>query len=182
MADLKAAKAFLTENFLWILRRTRRLYVELAPADEQLKSAAREYGLFEPVLLCISWADFLGALYLGEAGANDRQRITQWFRGPMSKTNERYRTAASKLYSAYRNGLVHGFQPAWFHISYNEPHHHLEIIGETVKVDVSSLIDDMVVAVSDYAVQMNTQPDTKRPKHGSLEAFNFTIKELKMDI
>jgi hypothetical protein len=182
MADLKTAKEFLIENFLWVLRRTRRLYVELAPADPQLKNLGREYGNFEPILLCISWADFLGGLYLGEEVADDRRRIMQWFRGPMAKQNSSYRTAADKLQSGYRNGLVHGFQPSWFHISYDEPSHHLELTSKTVKVDAPTLIDDMIAGVNDYAEQMISHPGRAHPHHGSLEAFNRTVTKNKIDI
>lgn len=182
MADLDSAKRFLTENFVWALCRTRRLYVELAPTDEQLKSAGREYGNFEPVLLCICWSDFLGALFLGEGKADAKQRITQWFRSPMRKQNESYRNAAKKIYAAYRNGLVHGYQPEAFYFSYDEPDHHLEMKAGTLWIDVSSLLDDMIAAVEIFAANMTEQPGVSPAAHGSLEAFNKAAKELSINL
>src|SRR3989442_8527465 len=127
MVNLNEAKGFLTDNFLCVLRRTRSIYVELARQDELLKSEGRAHGYFEPVLLCICWCDFLGALYLGEGKADDKRRIVQWLKGPMDSQNALYRKHASKIHQAYRNGLAHGFQPNWFNISYDERDHHLVV-------------------------------------------------------
>lgn len=182
MADLNEAKGFLIDNFLCVLRRTRRLYVELARQDQQLKSEGREHGYFEPVLLCICWCDFLGALYLGEGKGDDKRRIVQWLKGPMASRNKLYRKHASKIHEAYRNGLVHGFQPNWFDISYDEPKDHLVVNGKIIKIDVSTLIDDMIASVGDFASQLSDKSGGMSTRHGSLEAFNHAAKELKIKI
>ncbi|MBI2989547.1 MAG: hypothetical protein HYY45_22535 [Deltaproteobacteria bacterium] len=100
----------------------------------------------------------------------------------MAARNELYRKRASKIHKAYRNGLVHGFQPNWFHISYSEPTNHLAVTGESIKIDVPTLIDDMIASVKDFASQLYSKPGEVPPEHGSLEAFKHAAKELKIEI
>lgn len=165
---VNSAQGFLTKNLLWALKRTRRLYVELSPHDPGLPTD-RRIGFFEPVLLCLCWCDFLGALYLGEGFSNNERRIVQWFRGPMQKQNRLYRTQAGKIYRAYRNGLVHGFAPTWFYVSFDEPALHLADFKKNgVRIDFPTLLDDLVWAVRSYAAHLKS----RLRRHGNVAAFN----------
>lgn len=166
---LKTARGYLTGNIIWPVKRTRRLYVKLAPRDSGLPKA-RRHGYFEPVLLCLCWCDFLGALYFGEGIAADRRRIVGWLRGPMAKQNRLYRTRAEKIYKAYRNGLVHGFEPKWFYLSYNETGRHLtNFKTHGVRIDIPTLLDDLIKAIYDFAMHLQK---SRKPVHGSIKAFN----------
>ena len=95
--SLSEAKKFLDKDFLKAIKRTKYLYVERKPK----KSIG--YGFFEPILLCLSWCDFLGALYCGsgkeirQGGLGSTKRSNIFITDVLGKINPKYKTHVSEL-------------------------------------------------------------------------------------
>ncbi len=164
------------DDFLKILKRTKYLYVEISIPLELSK------GYFEPTLLCFCWMDFLGGLYTGNPSPNSKGRITAWLKSPyMLKANTSYKTQAKKLFEGYRNGLVHGYAPEVFHLSYGDVLGHLTESGPgKVKIEIPTLIDHLIASVEEFGKQLQSLPLTKKgkPRPGSIEAFEQSFKQI----
>lgn len=140
-------------------------YVEIPRAllpDFPLGAAT---GFFEPLRLFFCWADYLGALYLGNGlrGQNP-ERIKAWLAFMWQDEN-----LAAKVCDGYRNHLVHARAPGHHSISFGEPVEHLiELSNGVVRLDVPKLLEETLAAVRRYAVSLPR--DGTGP--GSLDAFN----------
>jgi hypothetical protein len=175
--SLRDARAFLRKDFSRVLRRTRYLYV--------LRRPTKQYGqgFFEPILLCMCWCDFLGALYCGDGkstwagGIGNSKRIRTFLSELMATVNPAYKTASRPLLSVYRNGTVHAFAPAGpFEIHDSEPARHLTKNGKRLVISIDDLIKDLLEATRRLAIGLQKPGPTST--HGSLAAFNKGRQEL----
>src|SRR5437016_5381220 len=123
---LKEAKGFLRSDFARVVKRTKYLYVERKPKKRI------GYGFFEPVLLCLCWCDFLGALYCGDGksipagGIGNTKRSKKFIDDILGSVNPNYKKASSDLIKIYRHGTVHAFAPAGtFDIRLSDKTNHL---------------------------------------------------------
>lgn len=160
-----------------MVRRTKYLYVDRKPTK---KYGA---GFFEPVLLCLSWCDFLGALYLGcgrprrEGGLSNEERMSAFIVDILGHVNPRYKSVSGDLVRVYRHGTVHAYAPAGtFHIATRDPRNHLQKRGNLLTISLDDLLREMIEATRHFAAVLKT--DSKSFKRGTLVAFNKARSEL----
>ena len=176
---LRQAKDFLRKDFLKVVRRTKYFYVDRRPTKQY------GAGFFEPILLCLSWWDFLGALYCGDGrprhdgGLSNEERITAFILDVLGSVSTRYNKAVSKgLVQVYRNGTVHAYAPAGkFHIATRDPTQHLQTSGGRLTISLDDLLADTIKATLYFAKVLKA--DSKSFKKGTLVAFNKARSELQ---
>lgn len=174
--SLHEAQDFLKNDFMKNLVRTENLYVKTKPKNEI------GHGMFEPIMLSMSWCDFLGALYSGdgletrEGGIGSARRSQNYIKEVMGKLNLRYVEASRELVKNYRNGLIHGYAPVRFHIRYGSSDEHLEQSGMGFKVDNPTLINDMIKSVILFSDLLTSNNEAQ--VRGSLIFFNKGRSEL----
>jgi hypothetical protein len=170
--SLKEARLFLRRDFTKILKRNRHLYVQYRPP----KSIGR--GYFEPVLLCLCWCDFLGALYVGIGKKRSTDRSLAFIKGVLAKIKPGYEAAAKELVSVYRHGTVHAYAPAGpFDIRINDSAIHLTRSGNRLVISLDALTKDLIDATKSYSSAMS-ESDSELTR-GSLAAFNKGRRELQ---
>jgi hypothetical protein len=174
---VQEAKGFLRSDFARVVKRTKYLYVERKPK----KSIG--YGFFEPILLCLCWCDFLGALYCGDGkgisggGIGNTKRSKKFIDEILGAVNPEYKNVSRDLIRVYRHGTVHAFAPAGtFEIRLSDKAHHLRIEKDRVVVSVEQLLDDLLVGTKYFAKRLRHVSTVLVP--GTLGAFNKGRKEL----
>jgi len=174
---LAEAKKFLRKDFLRALERTKYLYVERKPK----KSIGR--GFFEPILLCLCWCDFLGALYCGDGksvrdgGLGNTRRSEIFINEVLGTINPGYRQVSADLIKIYRHGTVHAYAPAVnFDIRLSDKANHLGRQSGKVIVSLEDLLTDMIKGVKLFAT--NIHLNSQSLSRGSLVAFNKARTEL----
>ena len=175
---LRQAKDFLRKDFLKVVRRTKYLYVDRKPTK---RFGA---GFFEPILLCLSWWDFLGALYCGDGrpgyagGLSNEKRMTTFIADILGFVNPRYKGVSRDLVRVYRHGTVHAYAPAGaFFIAICDPKNHLRKRKNQLRASVDDLLSDTIAATRHFASVLKTNP--KSFKMGTLVAFNKARSELQ---
>ncbi len=175
---LGEAKKFLREDFAKVVKRTKYLYVKRKPK----KSIG--YGFFEPVLLCLCWCDFLGALYIGDGksirdgGIGNTKRSKMFIDGVLATVNPNYKTVSNDLIKVYRHGTVHAYAPVGaFDIRLSDKGQHLRNKGGRVTVSVEHLLDELLEGNKCFAKILHN--DSRSLSAGSLVAFNKARKELR---
>jgi hypothetical protein len=176
--SLAEAKDFLEKDFLKVIKRTKYLYVERKPRKNI------GYGFFEPILLCMSWCDFLGALYCGSGkevrrgGLGSTKRSKIFIEDVLGEINTKYKTSAEKLIKIYRHGTVHAYAPfKCFHIEVFSPEKHLEKSDKKLIVSIDAFLTDLIAGTRKFkkSLHLNSTTLTK----GSLLAFNKGRIELE---
>jgi len=174
---LGEAKSFLRSDFAKVLKRTKYLYVERKPK----KSVG--YGFFEPILLCLCWCDFLGALYCGdgkrvrEGGIGNTKRSKIFIDEVLGAVNARYREVSDELIRVYRHGTVHAYAPARdFKIKLSDKAEHLKKEGAKVIISLEHFLIDMLEGTKQFARILHL--DSQSLSRGSLVAFNKARREL----
>lgn len=174
---LGEAKSFLRSDFAKVLKRTKYLYVERKPK----KSVG--YGFFEPILLCLCWCDFLGALYCGdgkrvrEGGIGNTKRSKIFIDEVLGAVNPRYREVSDELIRVYRHGTVHAYAPARdFDIRVSDKAEHLKKEGAKVIISLEHFLIDMLEGTKQFAKILHL--DSQSLSRGSLVAFNKARREL----
>ena len=174
--SLQDAEDFLEKDFMKCLLRTKHLYVETPPKNET------GYGMFEPIMLCLSWCDFLGALYCGDGleswggGKGNTYRSQRYIEGVLGRINPSYANSSSELVKNYRNGLIHGYVPVRFNIMYGDASNHLvEDDKGLLRVDIPTLINDMIASVHLFSKSLEA---ISFGLPGSLSLFNKGRDEL----
>jgi len=174
---LAEAKSFLHSDFAKVLKRTKYLYIERKPR----KSIG--YGFFEPILLCLCWCDFLGALYCGdgksvrEGGIGSTKRSKIFIDDVLGTVNPHYRQVSKDLIKVYRHGTVHAYAPAGnFDIRLSDKANHLKKESGRVIVSLEHLLSDMLEGVRHFAKMLHL--DSQSLSRGSLVAFNKARMEL----
>jgi hypothetical protein len=164
---LRQAKDFLRKDFLKVVRRTKYLYVDKRPT--------KKYGasFFEPILLCLSWCDFLGALYSGsglprnKGGLSDEKRMTAFIVDILGEVNTRYKGVSRDLVRVYRHGPAHAYAPAGnFHIAIRDPIQHLQKRDNRLIISLDDLLREMIAATKYFAIALKA--DSKSLKRGTL--------------
>lgn len=175
---LRQAKDFLRKDFLKVVRRTKYLYVEKKPTK---KYGA---GFFEPILLCLCWWDFLGALYCGngrprhEGGLSNDERMTAFIVDVLGSINSRYQGVSRDLVRVYRHGIVHAYAPTGrFFISTHGSKNHLQKRKDQLTVSLEDLLVDTIRATLHFASVLKAEPKSFR--RGTLVAFNKARSELQ---
>ena len=176
--SLTEAKDFLEKDFLKVIKRTKYLYVEKKPRKNI------GYGFFEPILLCMSWCDFLGALYCGsgkdvrQGGLGSTKRSKTFIKDVLGKINVKYETYAEELIKIYRHGTVHAYAPfKCFHIEVFSPEKHLEKPDEKLIVSIEAFLTDLIVGTKKFKKSLHLNSTTLT--NGSLVAFNKGRMELE---
>jgi hypothetical protein len=174
---LADAKQFLLDDFIKVLKRTKYHYVERKPR----KSIG--YGFFEPILLCLCWCDFLGALYCGdgksirEGGLGNTKRSEIFINDVLGAINPDYRQVSADLIKIYRHGTVHAYAPAGnFDIRVSDKVNHLKLQRGRVILSLEDLLTDMIKGVKLFAQTLHL--DSQSLSRGSLVAFNKARTEL----
>lgn len=174
---LGEARTFLRKDFAKVVKRTKYLYVEKKPK----KSIG--YGFFEPILLCLCWCDFLGALYCGD-GKNNRdggigstKRSKRFINEVLGALNPNYKKVSDDLIKVYRHGTVHAYAPAGaFDIRRSDKGQHLQRKGGKVTISAEHFLDDLLEGTKYFAKNLHNGP--KSLSAGTLVAFNKARKEL----
>lgn len=172
---LAKAKEFLTKDFIKVLKRTYHFYVKRTPPKKI------GYGFFEPVLLCMCWCDFLGALYCGdgksirEGGIGNTKRSKLYIKDILGQINKDYKNVAVYLVKVYRHGTVHAFAPDGnFHIlMYSRKHLERESDGR-VRISLKHFLKDMIDGVKLFSRELGKNT----AGYGSLNAFNKGRREI----
>jgi len=174
---VQEAKGFLRSDFARVVKRTKYLYVERKPK----KSIG--YGFFEPILLCLCWCDFLGALYCGDGksisagGIGNTKRSKKFIDEILGAVNSEYKNVSHDLIRVYRHGTVHAFAPTrTFEIRLSDKAHHLRIENDRVVVSVEQLLDDLLGGTKYFAKRLRHVSTSLMP--GTLGAFNKGRREL----
>jgi|GEM_PF-1947626 len=174
--SLQDAQDFLEKDIMKCLLRTKHLYVETQPKKEI------GHGMFEPIMLCLSWCDFLGALYCGDGlekwdgGEGSTNRSQKYVAEILGRVSSSYISSSSELVRNYRNGLVHGYVPVRFYIMYGDAKNHLvEDSGGLLRIDIPTFIGDMIASVRSFSGLLKTIP---YGMPGSLSLFNKGRDEL----
>jgi hypothetical protein len=175
---LRQAKDFLRKDFLKVVRRTKYLYVKRRPTK---KYGA---GFFEPILLCLSWWEFLGALYCGdgrprhEGGRSNEERVTAFIVDILGSVNSRYKGVSRDLVRVYRHGTVHAYAPAGpFCITTHESGDHLRKRNDQITISLEDLLEETIKATLRFATGLKADPKSFRK--GTLVAFNKARSELQ---
>ena len=175
---LSEAKTFLEKDFLKVIKRTKYLYVERKPK----KSIG--YGFFEPIMLCMSWCDFLGALYCGsgkeiiKGGIGSTKRSKVFIEEILGQINPKYKTRATELIKTYRHGTVHAYAPLKsFHIEIFAPEKHLEKSNNKLTVSIEAFLSDLITGTKKFKKSLHL--NSKTFERGSLVAFNKGRSELE---
>jgi len=176
---LSEAKLFLRKDFAKVVKRTKYLYVETKPRENI------GYGFFEPILLCLCWCDFLGALYTGDGrgvrdgGIGNKKRSEVFINEVLTAVNSNYGNVSDDLIKVYRNGTVHAYAPAGvFDIRVSDANQHLKINRGVLTISIEHLLDDMMKAIEYFAKILHR--DSKSLNKGSLAAFNKGRRELEL--
>lgn len=174
---LEEARRFLREDFAKVVKRTKYLYVERKPK----KSIG--YGFFEPILLCLCWCDFLGALYCGDGksistgGIGNTKRSKKFISEVLGALDPSYKKVSHDLIKVYRHGTVHAFAPAGkFDITLSDKDQHLRKEKGRVTMSVEGLLDDLLEGTKHFAKILHDGSTSLLP--GTLRAFNKARKEL----
>ncbi len=175
---LKEAKDFLRKDFVKSVKRTKHLYVEREP----IKSIG--YGFFEPIMLCLCWCDFLGALYCGsgkpqnKGGLGNTERSKIFISDVLGVINTDYKKSSCDLVKLFRNGMVHAYAPPdGFDIRINDVSNHLKRNQhDKLIISVEQLLVDMIEGINHFgkSLHLNSQVMSK----GSLVAFNQGRNEI----
>ncbi len=176
--SLKEAKEFLRKDFIKVVKRTKYLYVDRKPRQNI------GYGFFEPVILCLSWCDFLGALYCGsgkqqsKGGVGNTERSKIFINEILGNIDPKYKEASLELVKMYRNGTVHAYAPAvGFDIRINDTEEHLrKNNSKTLIISIEQLANDMISGTNHFAKLLHL--NSKTNSYGSLVAFNKGRSEL----
>lgn len=175
--SLSEAKSFLEKDFLKALKRTKYLYVERKPKQ------SIGYGFFEPVLLCMSWCDFLGALYCGSGkeirrgGLGSTKRSEIFIEDILGEINAKYKIHAKELIKTYRHGTIHAYAPFnHFHINVFDSEKHLEKSNNKLFVSIEAFLSDLITGTINYKKSLHLNSTTLAK--GSLVAFNKGRAEL----
>lgn len=175
---LKQAKDFLRKDFIKVIRRTKYLYVDKRPTKRY------GAGFFEPILLCLCWCDFLGALYCGhgqqrnKGGLSNAARMTPFIVDVLGGVNSRYKAVAGDLVRVYRHGSVHAYAPAGaFDISTRDSANHLKKRKQCLTISLDDLLCEMVAATQYFATVLKVE--SKSIAKGTLGAFNKARAELQ---
>jgi len=177
--SLKEAKNFLKKDFIKVVKRTKYLYVEKKPRK------TIGYGFFEPIILCLSWCDFLGALYCGsgkqqnKGGLGNSERSKIFINEILGNINPKYKNASTELVKLYRNGLVHAFAPSGgFDIRIYDSSEHLNRNSNNkLIISIEQLVNDMIDSTNYFEKLLHL--DSKTMSRGSLVAFNIGRSELE---
>jgi hypothetical protein len=174
---VQEARRFLRGDFVRVVKRTKYLYIERKPK----KSIG--YGFFEPILLCLCWCDFLGALYCGDGksisagGIGNTKRSKKFIDEVLGALNPGYKKVSRDLIMVYRHGTVHAFAPAGtFNIRLSDKAQHLRKERARVIVSVEHLLDDLLGGTKYFAKNLRHVSTSLVP--GTLGAFNKGRKEL----
>ena len=175
---LRQAKDFLRKDFLKVVRRTKYFYVDRKPTKQY------GAGFFEPILLCLCWCDFLGALYSGygrphnEGGLSNEGRMTAFIVDILGHVNPRYKGVSRDLVRVYRHGTIHAYAPAGrFHIVTRDQKKHLQKRGNLLTISLDDLLREMIAATKHFATVLKAE--SKSFKSGTLVAFNKARSELQ---
>ena len=95
----------------------------------------------------------------------------------MADVNTAFRVRSEAIHKSYKNGLIHGYAPRGFFISYDRAEKHLEIETGQVILDVPTLLKDFVAAVGGFAKNLHVD-SAERPGHGTVEAMANALTEL----
>lgn len=166
------ARQFLLEDFLKVVLRTRFLYVEA------LIPPTIGRGYYEPVILCLCWCDFLGALYCGDGKMGHTDRSKRFIEEVMGHFNPSYRSVSGRLVKTYRHGPVHAFAPAGsFNIRTVDDAEHLKQAEnpDYLIVSVKTLLDDLEKSVRFFAENLKETGDARE---ASIRAFNNARRDL----
>jgi hypothetical protein len=176
--SLKEAKDFLRKDFIKVVKRTKYLYVERKPRK------TIGYGFFEPIILCFSWCDFLGALYCGsgkqqsKGGLGNTERSKTFINEILGNINPKYKDASLKLVKMYRNGTVHAYAPSdGFDIRIHDTSEHLNKRNNKLIISIEQLVNDMIEGANCFAKFLHL--NSKTMSNGSLVAFNKGRSELE---
>lgn len=175
---LRQAKDFLRKDFLKVVRRTKYLYVDKKPTKRY------GAGFFEPILLCLCWWDFLGALYCGDGrprhkgGLSNEKRITKFIVDVLGSVNSRYKGVSRDLVRVYRHGTVHAYAPAGaFFIALRDQKNHLRRRKRQLTVSIDDLLADTIKATRRFASLLKAEPESLQKS--TLGAFNKARSELQ---
>ncbi|HFD32886.1 MAG TPA: hypothetical protein ENJ28_09310 [Gammaproteobacteria bacterium] len=177
--SLKEAKEFLRKDFIKVVKRTKYLYVECKPRKNI------GYGFFEPIVLCLSWCDFLGALYCGsgkqisKGGLGNTERSKTFINEILGNINPKYKEASQELVKMYRNGTVHAYAPSGgFDIRINDTSEHLnKNNNKKLIISIEQFVNDMIEGTNYFAKLLHL--NSKTMCYGSLVAFNKGRSELE---
>lgn len=174
---LSEARRFLRNDFSKVIKRTKYLYVTRKP------SKRIGPGFFEPVLLCLCWCDFLGALYAGDGkdvragGMGNTKRSKVFIDDVLGAINPAYKKVSDDLIKVYRHGPVHAYAPSGsFDIRLSDKAQHLKKSGGRVVVSLEHLLDELLAGVTHFAKTLHR--DSTSLGKGTLVAFNKARKEL----
>jgi hypothetical protein len=174
--SLQKAKKFLEHDVIKVFKRTKYLYLDVKPKTNIGR------GYFEPILLCLCWCDYLGALYVGDYRIGEKnwkygntKRTKAYIRYILGCVNPDYQEVYKSLVDIYRHGLVHAYAPRKFHIRISRTKQHLTVMNDRLVISLECFLDEMIKGVRCFASILK---EDNNAGVGTLAAFNRARKEL----